>query len=376
MKTIEKDIEMFPTSMKEINDRIDRIDPVKYAKSRNYLNGAISYLSPYISRGVISTKFVLSRLVDKGYHADRMEKFIQELAWRDYWQQVWISKKDAINTDFKRNQHPVSNMSISSSILEATTGIEAIDKAILDFYKTGYLHNHMRMYIAALASNIARSHWRVPAQWMYYHLLDADWASNALSWQWVAGTYGQKKYYANQDNINKYCFTDQKNTFLDISYGSFATMNVPIQLVELAQLVLHTPLPLKKDIIVNPELPTCLYNFYNMDPSWKEYEDVNRVLILEPSHFEKYPVSKKSIDFLMNLSRNIKNIQVFVGEFDELILTHKLKTIYFKEHPLVEHYQGEKEQRDWMFSVRGEFPSFFAYWKQCKKELLPIEYVL
>ena len=35
---------------------------------------------------------------------------------------------------------------------------------------------------------------------MYYHLLDGDWASNALSWQWVAGSNASKKYYANQAN--------------------------------------------------------------------------------------------------------------------------------------------------------------------------------
>ena len=51
---------------------------------------------------------------------------------------------------------------------------------------------------------------------MYYHLLDGDWASNALSWQWVAGSNANKKYYANQDNINKYFNSSQKQTFLDV----------------------------------------------------------------------------------------------------------------------------------------------------------------
>ncbi len=52
----ENDLEMFPASYKEILQRIDRIDPVKYSSTRNYMNGAVSYLSPYISRGVISYK--------------------------------------------------------------------------------------------------------------------------------------------------------------------------------------------------------------------------------------------------------------------------------------------------------------------------------
>ncbi len=82
----ENEIELFPASYKEILRRIDRIDPVKYAKSRNYANGAVSYLSPYISRGVITTKFVFTHLIERGIHPERVVKFIQELAWCDYCQ--------------------------------------------------------------------------------------------------------------------------------------------------------------------------------------------------------------------------------------------------------------------------------------------------
>ncbi len=368
----ENEIDMFPTSYKEILQRVDRIDPVKYGNTRNYLNGAVSYLSPYISRGVISTKLVFNHLIERGFHAERMEKFIQELAWRDYWQQVWMSKGDAINSDLKNIQNPVTNFSIPKGIIEANTGVDAIDKAILDFYKNGYMHNHMRMYVASLACNVAQSHWKVPGQWMYYHLLDADWASNALSWQWVAGANSQKKYYANQENINKYCFSNQKDTYLDIPYGGFAAMDIPDELSETVDLALETPLPQREPIMIDENLPTCLYNFYNVDPGWKKDKAVNRILLLEPSHFKQYPVSKNSIDFTLKLASNIDGIQIYVGEFNELAEAYNLKSIYFKEHPLSSHYQGEEEERDWMFSVRGYFPSFFSFWKQCKIELLPV----
>ena len=71
------------------------------------------------------------------------------------------------------------------------------------------------MYIASIVCNIAKSHWKLPSKWFYYYLLDGDLASNNLSWQWVCGANSSKKYYANQENINKFCFTKQKNTFLD-----------------------------------------------------------------------------------------------------------------------------------------------------------------
>lgn len=197
--------EYFPVLFDNILDRIATIDPVGYGKSRNYLDGAVSYLSPYISRGVISTKFVYQELLKRGFHPSPILKFIQELAWRDYWQQVWVTKGDAINQDLKNPQKQVVTKGISSAINTANTGIHIIDDAINQFYKTGYLHNHLRMYIASIACNIGQNHWKHPAQWMYYHLLDADWASNALSWQWVVGANSNKKYYANQENINTFC---------------------------------------------------------------------------------------------------------------------------------------------------------------------------
>ena len=81
-------------------DRVNSFKPTKYGASRNYINGSVSYLSPYISRGVISTKFILSTLLNNNYNPLKIEK-LSELAWRDYWQQIWVSKGDLINSDLK-----------------------------------------------------------------------------------------------------------------------------------------------------------------------------------------------------------------------------------------------------------------------------------
>ena len=363
----ENETELFPTSYAEILQRVRRIDPVRYGSTRNFIDGAVTYLSPYISRGVVSTKYVLDEVLRQGYSPDRIEKFIQELAWRDYWQQVWMHKGDKINDDLKQKQSPVSNRSISSALVTAQTGIKAIDQAINNLYQTGYMHNHLRMYVASIACNLGQSHWKMPAHWMYYHLLDGDWASNSLSWQWVAGANSRKKYYANQDNVNRYCRTDQKGTFLDVAYENFQHMNVPHVLSEASRPVLETPLPARQELHLDTNLPSCIYNYYNLDPMWKSGDAVNRILLLEPSHFKRYPISQKSVDFMLALAQNIKGIQVYVGEFKELIDTHGLQDVYFKEHPLNGHYEGEHESRDWMFNVQGYFSSFFAFWKKCKK---------
>ena len=365
----EREDMLFPTTQDEIAQRIRSIDPMNYGRNRNFIDGSVTYLSPYISRGVISTKQILSSILERGYAPKSVEKFIQELAWRDYWQQIWIAKGKRINQDLKREQQPISNTKISKAIAEGCTGIFAIDQAIGDFYKTGYLHNHLRMYIASLACNTAQSRWNHPAKWMYYHLLDADWASNALSWQWVAGANSNKKYYANQENINKYCYTNQKNTFLDLPYSAFENLEVPDILQESTLLELTPPLPEVSPIQIDASRPTLLYNFYNLDPFWRKEMLANRVLLLEPSHFKEYPISQKTLDFVIQLSKNIENIQVHVGEFHDFNSTYSMGEVYYKEHPLNQHYKGIEEPRDWMFPVEGYYGSFFAFWKKCKKNL-------
>jgi deoxyribodipyrimidine photo-lyase len=359
----------FPTILTQILERKDNIDPEAYARSRNYIDGSVSYLSPYIARGVISTRQIMELLFSKGYSPSRMEKFLQELAWRDYWQQIWNVKKELINSDLKHPQTDVTNFEMPKNIVHGETGIEAIDRAIKEFYDSGYLHNHLRMYIAALACNNGKSHWKVPAQWMYYHLKDGDWASNALSWQWVAGANSNKKYIANQENINRYCHTNQSHTFLDNSYEHLMTMDIPKKLNEtLLPNTKQTILLNSSETALDPSLPTLIYNYYNIDPLWKADLKANRILLLEPSVFHDYPVSEKNIDFAIALAQNIPDIHILFSEFEDLEKTYGLGNFIYKQHPL-NRYQGEEDQRDWMFEVKGYYSSFFSFWKKCKKEL-------
>jgi len=359
----------FDTSYDSIIQRLESIDPAAYGRTRNWIDGAVTRLSPYISRGVISTRMVMEYILNLGHPFYKVEKLIQELAWRDYWQQVWIAKGDQINRDLKQPQFDVHNWEMPSSIEQGHTGIEAIDQAIEQFYVDGYLHNHVRMYIACLACNIGKSHWKIPAHWMYFHLIDGDWASNALSWQWVAGSNAHKKYFANQGNINKYCHTKQQGTFLDVSYEQLTKMAIPAELEATTIPVLTSNLPAGDTLKLDPSLPLLIYNYYNLDPQWRKEETANRVLLLEPSVFQEYPVSENSMNFMLGLTRNIPGLQVYVGEFDQLKRETGVEQIFYKEHPLNVNYQGTQDSRDWMFSVTGYYRSFFSFWKACKKEL-------
>lgn len=358
----------FPTSISEIQQRIQEIDPIQYGITRNFKDGAITKLSPYISRGVISTRDIFEHLKTLDLEWFQVERLVQELAWRDFFQSVWKEKEDQIFSDLKQSQENVENHGIPTAVLKGETGIQILDEAIKILNETGYLHNHLRMYLASVCCNIAHCHWSEPAKWLYSNLLDGDLASNHLSWQWAAGSFSNKKYFANQDNLNKYFGGTQKNTFVDVDYSEFTTLKTPEVLKETEKFDLKTSLDLlKSDEILNEK--TLVFNYYNLDYAWHKNEAFQRVLLLEPSFFEKFPVSQKVLNFALELSKNIPDLKIFVGEFADVNAIISTENLYYKEHPTNLHYLGTKENRKSLSTLEGDFPSFFSYWKKIKKEL-------
>ena len=77
-------------------DALRRIDPLRYARTRNQLNGAITQLSPWLRHGALSTAEVRDAACGCVEQPQQAEKLISELAWRDYWQQVYASLGDQI----------------------------------------------------------------------------------------------------------------------------------------------------------------------------------------------------------------------------------------------------------------------------------------
>ncbi len=356
----------FTTNYSEIIDRVNNFNPLPYANTRNYSDGAVSRLSPYISRGVISTIHVASSLLRSGYKPEEIEKFIQELAWRDYWQICWQHKNvlAPIKSDF--NQH--TERQIPTAIVQANTGIHKIDEAINELYETGYMHNHMRMYVAMLVCNIANCDWLTGAKWMYYHLLDGDPASNMLSWQWICGANSNKKYYANQENINRFFKDNQTGTYLDVSYDKISKIEVPNALAEVNSISLVTERPSSDKLHI--KFPsTLLYTPFNLDPVWRSDEDHNRILILENDLLNTFSCSNMVIDFMLSLGKNIDGLQLYVGSFEQLCQSFPKQKFIYKEHPTNNHFRGIMDQREWLFEHHRYASSFFKFWNKAKKEM-------
>jgi len=187
---------------------LHKVDPVSYAKTRNLLTGAVTRLSPYIRYGVLSLREIRDYVMEHVNHPDDATKLINELAWRDYWQRLYAKLGQGVWQDqeeYKTGYKPQDYApDLPQDIQQGTTGRVCIDSFSRELRETGYLHNHVRMWLAAYIVHWRRIRWQAGAKWFLQHLLDGDPASNNMSWQWVASTFSHKPYFFNRENLEQY----------------------------------------------------------------------------------------------------------------------------------------------------------------------------
>lgn len=193
---------------KAAENSLQNVDPAHYTKSRNFLTGAVTRLSPYLRYGVLSLAEVRDFVLKKVQHLDEATKLINELGWRDYWQRLYGKLKDGIWQDqeeYKTGYTPKDyTPDLPEDIITSTTGRVCIDNFSRDLREIGYLHNHGRLWLAAYMVHWRRILWQTGAKWFLEHLLDGDPASNNMSWQWVASTFSHKPYFFNRQNLEHY----------------------------------------------------------------------------------------------------------------------------------------------------------------------------
>ncbi len=200
------------------NERLSDIKPKAYVRNRNFYDGDVTQLSPYIRHGLMTLREVYEHATAE-HPPKEIEKFIQELAWRDFWQRHYAEHPDHIWNnieDYKTGYtHDDYADELPEDIRLGKTPNTAINHFIRDLLDTGYMHNHTRMYVAAYVVHWRRIKWQAGAKWFLRHLIDGDPASNNLSWQWVASTFANKPYIFNLENVTKYCGTSVNCTEAD-----------------------------------------------------------------------------------------------------------------------------------------------------------------
>lgn len=185
---------------------LDRVDPAAYGRTRNKLDGAVTRLSPYLRGGVLDLAETRDAVLEKASKS-AASKLVQELAWRDFYQRVLAEVGTGVWDDLEdwKTGHPEADYdeAMPDDVARGETGIDFVDASAKELAETGYLHNQMRMKVAAYLVHWRHVHWRAGARWFLTHLLDGDEASNNLSWQWVASTFGHKPYIFNAGNLHK-----------------------------------------------------------------------------------------------------------------------------------------------------------------------------
>ncbi len=68
------------------------------------------------------------------------------------------------------------------------TGIPIVDAGMRQLWHIGWMHNRVRMIAASFLVKQLLIDWRAGEAWFWDTLVDADLASNAASWQWIAGS--------------------------------------------------------------------------------------------------------------------------------------------------------------------------------------------
>ena len=207
---LEEDVTISPTigGRQAALKALASIKPQAYAGSRNYLSGEVTRLSAYLRHGVLTLAEVRDYALERADDPAHASKLINELAWRDYWQRLYVQLKEAIwqdledyKTGFARSDY--ADM-LPGDIPSAETTLACMDGFARDLQQTGYLHNHARLWFASYIVHWRRIRWQVGARWFLEHLIDGDPASNNLSWQWVASTFASTPYIFNRDNLERY----------------------------------------------------------------------------------------------------------------------------------------------------------------------------
>ena len=67
------------------------------------------------------------------------------------------------------------------------TGYPMVDAGMRQLWRTGWMHNRVRMIVASFLVKHLLLPWNAGAEWFWDTLVDADLANNTLGWQWSGG---------------------------------------------------------------------------------------------------------------------------------------------------------------------------------------------
>jgi deoxyribodipyrimidine photo-lyase len=151
-----------------------------------------SRLSPYLKLGVVHPRTLLADLAPRlAQHGGNAERFVTELAWREFYADVLWHHPSSAWTDLRESLSGLRYDDPRDAIhawQAGRTGYPLVDAGMRQLLETGWMHNRLRMVTASFLTKDLHVWWPVGARHFLQHLIDGDLASNNHGWQWVAGT--------------------------------------------------------------------------------------------------------------------------------------------------------------------------------------------
>ena len=294
--------------------RLNSIDAIAYNRNRNFLNGAVTHLSPYFRHGCITLKEASNIARDR--FGANSEKFVFELAWRDYWRRVWFDMGNDIFSDMEDPKVALGDKLMPDFIRQGITGLPCMDGFIRNLTHTGYVHNHARMWFAAYVVHWLKVDWREAADWFENHLLDGDKASNHLSWQWVASTFSSKPYFFNKENLarytgEKYCVNCKVKCPFDASYEKLSDSLLDINNIEPAKKYKIT-MPIKEAISTHQARAIFVHDEMLSAANPLMHKPMPKFFVFDDFIHNKWPL--KRLQFMADCLNELQDVEVWVGD--------------------------------------------------------------
>jgi len=150
-----------------------------------------SMLSPHLHWGEISPAQVWHEAAAHGGAAGGLERFRSELLWHEFAAYL-LHHTPTLPDEPMRPAYRRLRWRRDPDGLRAwqrgRTGIPIVDAGMRQLWHIGWMHNRVRMITASLLIKHLLLPWQEGEAWFWDTLVDADLATNSMSWQWVAGT--------------------------------------------------------------------------------------------------------------------------------------------------------------------------------------------
>jgi deoxyribodipyrimidine photo-lyase len=145
-----------------------------------------SRLSPHLHFGELSPRQVWQAC----QKAPQAEPYLRQLIWREFAHHLLYHFPHTTDLPLRENfaRFPWRPAPEQLRIWQkGRTGYPIVDAGMRELWRTGWMHNRVRMIVASFLVKDLLITWQEGARWFWDTLVDADLANNTLGWQWAAG---------------------------------------------------------------------------------------------------------------------------------------------------------------------------------------------